>query len=158
MRIRGFLPIPPESAILNGLARQKINTRLINRNWEDIIRIMGSLLYGTITPSELIRSLLRGKRPSTLARAIRELGRIQRTLYLLNYVDDPDYRRRILTQLSRGEERWGVARTICFARSGEIRKRYKEGAERSTRRSWPRAKCFCALADTIHESGVANTT
>ena len=129
MRIRGFLPIPPESAILNGLARQKINTRLINRNWEDIIRIMGSLLYGTITPSELIHSFLRGKRPSTLARAIRELGRIQKTLYLLNYVDDPDYRRRILTQLNRGEERWGVARTICFARRGEIRKRYREGQE-----------------------------
>ena len=72
---------------------------------------------------------LRGKRPSTLARAIRELGRIQRTLYLLNYVDDPDYRRRILTQLNRGEERWGIARTICFARRGEIRKRYREGQE-----------------------------
>jgi len=115
--------------ILNGLARQTINTKLISRNWEDILRIMGSLLYGTIMPSELIQSLLRGKRPSTLTRAIQELGRIQRTLYLLNYVDDPDYRRRILTQLNRGEERWGVARTICFARRGEIRKRYREGQE-----------------------------
>jgi len=126
-----FWRIDPKAdyGILNGLARQKINTKLIDRNWEDIIRIMGSLQYGTITPSELIRSLLRGKRPSTLARAIRELGRIQKTLYLLNYVDDPDYRRRILTQLNRGEERWGVARTICFARRGEIRKRYREGQE-----------------------------
>ena len=50
--------------ILNGLARQTINTSLISRNWEDILRIMGSLLYGTIMPSELIQSLLRGKRPS----------------------------------------------------------------------------------------------
>jgi TnpA family transposase len=115
--------------ILNGLARQTVNNKLIVHNWEDILRIMGSLLYGTITPSELIRSLLRGKRPSTLARAIRELGRIQKTLYLLNYIDDPDYRRRILTQLNRGEERWSVARTICFARRGEIRKRYREGQE-----------------------------
>lgn len=115
--------------ILNDLARQPINTKLITRNWEDILRIMGSLLYGTITASELIHTLLRGKRPSTLTRAIQELGRIQRTLYLLNYVDDPDYRRRILTQLNRGEERWGVARTICFARRGEIRKRYREGQE-----------------------------
>ncbi len=115
--------------ILNDLARQTINTKLIARNWEDILRIMGSLLYGTITPSELIQSLLRGKRPSTLTRAIRELGRIHRTLYSLNYIDDPDYRRRILTQLNRGEERWGVARTICFARRGEIRQRYREGQE-----------------------------
>ena len=115
--------------ILNDLARQPINTKLISCNWEDILRIMGSLLYGTITPSELIHTLLRGKRPSTLTRAIQELGRIQKTLYLLNYVDDPDYRRRILTQLNRGEERWGLARTICFARRGEIRKRYREGQE-----------------------------
>lgn len=115
--------------ILNDLARQTINTKLIARNWEDILRIMGSLLYETITPSELIQSLLRGKRPSTLTRAIRELGRIHKTLYSLNYIDDPDYRRRILTQLNRGEERWGVARTICFARRGEIRQRYREGQE-----------------------------
>ncbi len=114
---------------LNGLARQTANTKLIARNWEDILRIMGSLQLGTITPSELIRTLLRGKRPSTLARAIRELGRIVRTLYQLNYIDDPDYRRRILTQLNRGEERWNVARRICFARRGEIRKRYREGQE-----------------------------
>lgn len=114
---------------LNALARQTVNTGLIARNWEDILRNTGSLRLGTITPSELIRTLLRGKRPSTLARAIGELGRIVRTLYQLDYVDDPDYRRRILTQLNRGEERWGVARTICFARRGEIRKRYREGQE-----------------------------
>lgn len=64
-----------------------------------------------------------------MTRAIRELGRIHRTIYSLNYIDDPDYRRRILTQLNRGEERWGVARTICFSRRGEIRKKYREGQE-----------------------------
>ncbi|CDL57187.1 Mobile element protein [Klebsiella pneumoniae] len=31
------------------------------------------------------------------------MGRINKTLYLLNYIDDEDYRRRILTQLNRGE-------------------------------------------------------
>jgi hypothetical protein len=48
---------------------------------------------------------------------------------MLNNIDDPDYRRRILTQLNRGEERWSVARTICFAQRGEIRKRYREGQD-----------------------------
>ena len=55
--------------------------------------------------SELIRSLLKSDRPSSLAQAITEAGRINRTLYLLNYLDDEDYRRRILTQLNRGEGR-----------------------------------------------------
>jgi len=51
------------------------------------------------------------------------------TLYLLNYIDDEDYRRRILTQLNRGEGRHAVARIICHGQRGEIRKRYREGQE-----------------------------
>lgn len=114
---------------LNGLARNKINTKLISDNWDDILRVTGSLQLGAIAPSELVRTLLRPKRPSTLTRAIREVGRISKTIYQLNYVNDQEYRRRILTQLNRGEERWGVARTICFGRRGEIRRRYREGQE-----------------------------
>ena len=114
---------------LNPLARSKINTGLIVRHWDDILRVMGSLQHGTVTPSELIRSLLRSKRPSALTRAMRELGRIVRTIFQLNYIDDPEYRRRILIQLNRGEARWGVARRICFGRKGEIRQRYREGQE-----------------------------
>lgn len=62
-----------------------------------------------------------------MAKAIIEVGRINKTLYLLNYIDDEDYRRRILTQLNRGEGRHSVARVICHGRRGEIRKRYREG-------------------------------
>jgi hypothetical protein len=42
---------------------------------------------------------------------------------------DEDYRRRILTQLNRGEGRHAVARAICYGQRGEIRKRYREGQE-----------------------------
>ncbi|EOA6754264.1 Tn3 family transposase, partial [Escherichia coli] len=89
----------------------------------------GSLKLGTIHASELIRSLLRSSRPSGLAQAIMEVGRVNKTLYLLNYIDDEDYRRRILTQLNRGEGRHAVARAICYGQRGEIRKRYREGQE-----------------------------
>jgi TnpA family transposase len=67
--------------------------------------------------------------PSGLTLAIANLGRIPKTLYLLNYIDDENYRRRILTQLNRGEGRHGVARTICHGQRGEIRKHYREGQE-----------------------------
>lgn len=56
-----------------------------------------------------------------------EVGRVNKTLYLLNYIDDEDYRRRLLTQLNRGEGRHAVARAICYGQRGEIRKRYREG-------------------------------
>jgi hypothetical protein len=93
------------------------------------MRTAGSLKLGTIHASELIRSLLKSSRPSGLAQAIMEVGRVNKTLYLLNYIDDEDYRRRILTQLNRGEGRHAVARAICYGQRGEIRKRYREGQE-----------------------------
>jgi len=64
-----------------------------------------------------------------LARAIIDVGRINKTIYLLNFIDNKDYRRRILTQLNRGEGRHAVARVICHGRRGEIKKRYREGQE-----------------------------
>jgi hypothetical protein len=70
-----------------------------------------------------------GGRPSTLGRAIGELGRVAKTLYLLNYLDDEAYRRRILTQLNRGESRHAVARAIFHDQRGELRQRYREGQE-----------------------------
>ena len=76
-----------------------------------------------------MRSILRSKRPSTLARAIGALGRIPRTLYMLSYIDDENYRRRILTQLNRGESRHGVARAVFHGQRGELRQRYREGQE-----------------------------
>jgi len=115
--------------VLNDLARGQVNTRRIEQHWDDMLRIAGSLKLGTIQASELIRSLLRSERPSGLAQAIIEAGRINKTIYLLNYIDDKEYRRRILSQLNRVEGRHSVARVICHGQRGEIRKRYREGQE-----------------------------
>tara|TARA_R110001583_G_scaffold194501_1_gene365510 strand:+ start:2179 stop:5184 length:3006 start_codon:yes stop_codon:yes gene_type:complete len=115
--------------VLDDLARSCVNTHKIEQHWDDMMRIAGSLKLGAVQASELIRSLLKSDRPSSLAQSIIEAGRINKTLYLLNYVDDEDYRRRILTQLNRGEGRHAVARAICHGQRGEIRKRYREGQE-----------------------------
>lgn len=115
--------------ILNDLARGCVNTNRIEQHWDDMMRIAGSLKLGKVKASELIRSLLKSERPSSLTQAIIEAGRINKTIYLLNYINDEDYRRRILTQLNRGEGRHSVARAICYGQRGEIRKRYREGQE-----------------------------
>ncbi|MEF1341653.1 Tn3 family transposase, partial [Vibrio rotiferianus] len=91
--------------VLDELARSCVNPQKIELHWDDMMRIAGSLKLGKVQASELIRSLLKSDRPSSLAQAIIEAGRINKTLYLLNYIDDEDYRRRILTQLNRGESR-----------------------------------------------------
>jgi len=114
---------------LDQLARNRVNVDLIANNWDDILRVAGSLREGTISASELIRSLLRGPRPSTLSRALRELGRVPKTLHMLMYIDDEAFRRRVLTQLNRGEARHSLARVICHGHRGQILQRYREGQE-----------------------------
>ncbi len=114
---------------LEGLARQRVNTELIARNWDDLLRVAGSLEMGTVSASELMRTLHGGSRPTTLARAIAELGRVPKTLHLLSYIDDETYRRRIQTQLNRGEGRHSVARAVFHGQRGELRQRYREGQE-----------------------------
>ncbi len=115
--------------LLDTIARGVIQLKKIEQHWDDMMRIAGSLKLGMIHASELIRSLLKSDRPSSLTQAIIEVGRINKTLYLLNYIDNEDYRRKILTQLNRGEARHAVARMICHGQRGEIRKRYREGQE-----------------------------
>ena len=77
----------------------------------------------------LIRTLQTKDRPTKLARALEELGRLIKTLYLLRFIDDEAYRRRILVQLNRGEGRHQLARIVFHGKRGELRQRYREGQE-----------------------------
>jgi TnpA family transposase len=102
--------------ILNDLARHKTNNDLISDNWDDMLQATGSLQIGAVKASELIKSLHRAGRAFTLGRAIGELGRLEKTLFLLSWVDDIAYRRRVLTQLTRIEHR--LAGAIRLAGKG----------------------------------------
>jgi len=114
---------------LQGVARHKVSSKVITENWDDILRVGGSLSMGTVSASEFMRTLQAGGRSTTLARAIGEVGRLAKTLYMLSYIDDENYRRRILNQLNRGESRHTLARIILHGKRGEIRQRYREGQE-----------------------------
>lgn len=89
-----FWRIDPDAdyGALDYLSRHRANTNRIQRNWDDMLRVAGSLKMGTVSASELIRSLLGSERPSTLALAIADLGRIPKTIHLLRLMDDEAYR------------------------------------------------------------------
>ena len=126
-----FWRLNPQSdyGALNSLAHHRINTLLIIQHWDDLLRIAGSLKLGTLSASQLMRTLHTSGKPTNLTRALSELGRIAKTLYLLAYLDDEAYRRRILTQLNRGEGRHNLARATFHGQRGELRQRYREGQE-----------------------------
>jgi len=78
---------------LDELASHCVKTNRIIQHWEDMLRISGSLKLGKRQASELIRSLLKSERPSSLAWVIIDVGRINKTIYLLNFIDNKEYRR-----------------------------------------------------------------
>lgn len=58
-----------------------------------------------------------------------ELGRIPKTLYVLEFIDSPTYRRHILVQLNRQEARHHLARRLLHGHHGQSRQGYREGQE-----------------------------
>ena len=115
--------------VLNGLSKNKINKDIIIRHWDDFMRVAGSLKLGTVNPTQLIKALQRGGKPTMLGRALGEFGRIFKTKHNLTFIDDPAYRRKILTQLNRGESRHNLARAVFYGKRGELYQSYREGQE-----------------------------
>lgn len=71
-----FWRIDPQAdyGVLDYIARHRVKLERIRRHWDDLLRVAGSLKIGTVSASELMRSLLNTERPSTLAEAIADLG------------------------------------------------------------------------------------
>jgi TnpA family transposase len=114
---------------LNGVARNRINTNLIADHWDDMLRLAGSLKLGVVQAMSVMRTLQIGDRPTKLAQAVAEVGRIDKTIHCLTFIDDEEKRRRTLTQLNRGEDRHKLARAVFHGKRGELRQRYREGQE-----------------------------
>ena len=108
-----------------------VNTKIITQNWDDILRLVTSIKNGTVTASLIIRKIGSYPRQNGLATALRELGKIERTLFMLEWYMDPTLRRRVTVGLNKGEARNALARAVYFNRLGEVRDRSFE-SQRST--------------------------
>jgi TnpA family transposase len=126
-----FWRIDPSAdyGLLNGIARHRIRTKLVEENWDDMLRLAGSLKLGTVQAISIMKTLRVDDHPAKLAQAVAEVGRIDKTIHALSYISDENKRRRILTQLNRGEDRHKLARAVFHGRRGELRQRYQEGQE-----------------------------
>jgi TnpA family transposase len=58
------------------IARHRINTKLIAEHWDDLLRLAGSLKLGMVQATSVMRTLQIAERPTKLAQAVAELGRI----------------------------------------------------------------------------------
>jgi TnpA family transposase len=126
-----FWRVDPKAdyGLLNDISANQLNLQRIETHWDDMLRLAGSLKLGRVSAAGIMRTLQIGNKPTRLAQAIAEFGRIDKTLHTLTYIDDEVKRRDTLTQLNRGEGRHSVARAVFHGKRGELRQHYREGQE-----------------------------
>ncbi|HCA1690112.1 TPA: Tn3 family transposase, partial [Klebsiella pneumoniae] len=78
---------------LRKLVGGKAREDLIVANWPDIFRCAATMTAGKIRPSQLLRKLASYPRQNNLAVALREVGRIERTLFIIEWILDTDIQR-----------------------------------------------------------------
>ena len=105
------------------ISSDRLNIKAIRVHWDEILRLATSIKQGTVTASLMLRKLGSYPRQNGLAVALRELGRIERTLFILDWLQSVELRRRVQAGLNKGEARNALARAVFFNRLGEIRDR-----------------------------------
>ena len=120
---------PSDYPTLEPLIAGRINVPLIRAHWSEILRIIASLRTGAVTASLIMRQLASYPRQNGVATALRELGRLERTLFTLDWIEDPELRRTTGQELNKGEARNSLARAVFIHRLGEIRDRTYENQQ-----------------------------
>ena len=93
----------------------------IREHWDEMLRVAVSLKEGRVKPSVLIRKIASLPRGSALFKAWQDLGRLVQTQYLLDYIADRRFRRRVLVGLNLGEEKHAVSRRFFHETDGGFR-------------------------------------
>lgn len=91
--------------------------------WDEVSRLAASIKQGTVTASLMMKKLASYPKQNGLAKALREIGRIERTLFMLDWFHDLGLRRRVQAGLNKGEALNALTRAIFMHLLGEIRDR-----------------------------------
>ena len=121
-RLHVFDPkgVPTE---LKGLVGDRIRENTISANWPDVLRSVATMASGTMPPSQLLRKFASYPRQHDLAVALREIGRVERTLFMIDWLLDVDMQRRASLGLNKGEAHHALKSALRIGRQGEIRDR-----------------------------------
>jgi TnpA family transposase len=100
-----------------------LSFKCVRAHWDEILRLATWIKQATVTASLMLRKLGSYPRQNALAVALRELGRIERALFILDWLQSVELRSRVNAGLNKGEARNALARAVFFYRLGEIRDR-----------------------------------
>lgn len=92
-----------------------VKTEKIIDNWDLILRLMVTIKKGEYKPSVILKRLGSYPKQHALQAALKEFGRIIKSKFILEYVDDVDLRQSIEKQLNKGELANKFASAVSFA-------------------------------------------
>jgi TnpA family transposase len=114
---------PGTYPLLEPLIGDAIEISAITAQWANLQRLKQSIEAGKTIPSVILRKLSAAGPDNELSRALRALGRIERTLFTLQWLSDPALRERSHAGLNKGEASNALRRAVFFHRLGEVRDR-----------------------------------
>src|SRR4051794_27072004 len=79
---------------LKSVMGKRVRVELIREHWGDIVRLVASLKAGAVAPSAMLKKLAAYERQNQLDLALAEVGRICRTLFMIDWLESPALRRR----------------------------------------------------------------
>ena len=101
-------------------ADQTIDTEQIAEHWDRMGQLYASLKTGHVTASVALKRLVGFSGKNRFYRANRDLGRIFKTEFILQYLSEPELRRRIRRGLLKVEQLHALARDVFYGRRGRI--------------------------------------
>lgn len=105
---------------IGSLFRGTVDWELIRRHLKDMLRVVISIKAGKIAPSTILRRLGTASRKNKLYYAFRELGRVNRTLFLLKYINDVELRKTIHAATNKSEAFNDFVQWLFFGGDGII--------------------------------------
>ncbi len=120
---------PGQYPSLKQLMGTRVKVEVIREHWDEIVRLVASLKAGTVLPSAMLRKLAAYERQNQLDLALREIGRVERTLFMLDWLESPALRRRCQAGLNKSEQRHFLTQAICTFKQGRIADRTHEAQQ-----------------------------
>jgi TnpA family transposase len=112
---RDYGPLTP----LVSQPKRTLHLDWITAHWDRMGQFFASFAAGQTTASVALKRLLACGPRNHFYRAVRELGRVFKTIFILDYLTDPALRRRVRRGLLKGEQLHGLARHVHYGKRGQ---------------------------------------
>jgi TnpA family transposase len=108
------------------LPNRRINVKIIYKNWDDILRFVATIKLKQSTASQLFKRLSSYSRQHPLYFALKEFGKIIKSVFLVKYIDDVTLRQIIELQLNKMESSQKFSKAVFYDNNQEFQQSTKE--------------------------------